>query len=362
MTRQIRTSSMYPNPPTGGVLADIRAYLKSMDMPDYRFNQIVQSLQHGTEYFEDVQELPKSLRQKLKVQFGETPLPLKPAVIHSANQVEKVLFETKSGAKIETVLSHYREGWTSMCISSQSGCGLGCTFCATAAMGLMKNLTADEICAQVFHSHWNKQLPDSIAFMGMGEALANPNIFEALKAFTTKGYGGISQRRMTVSTVGFAPNLERLVNQFPQVTITLSVHSPFSVQRAELIPLEKRFSLQENLAILDTYVKKFNRKVYLAYLLIAGLNDTNDHLKRLVDLIKLRERPKLFHVSVIRYNPAFGANPSFQQPTKEKVSEFVEQLNAHGIDATRRTQFGSGIEAACGQLHADYIKKNKGNI
>ncbi|WP_049781307.1 hypothetical protein [Leadbetterella byssophila] len=112
----------------------------------------------------------------METQFGETPLPLKPTIIHSAEQVEKVLFETQSGAKIETVLSRYRAGWTSMCISPQSGCGLGFTFCATSAMGLMKNLSADEICPQVFHSHWNNQVPDSIAFMGMGEALANPNI------------------------------------------------------------------------------------------------------------------------------------------------------------------------------------------
>lgn len=357
MTTQTTTSAMYPNPPTGGVLADIKAYLKATNIPDYRFKQIVQSLQHGTECFEDVKELPKSIRQKLKAKFGETPLPLKPAAIHSAQQVEKVLFETKTGAKIETVLSRYRKGWTSMCISSQAGCGLGCTFCATAAMGLMKNLTADEICAQVFHKHWNNQLPDSIAFMGMGEALANTNIFTALEAFTSKGYGGLSQRRITVSTVGFAPNLERLVKQYPQVNITLSIHSPFSEQRAELIPLEKRFSLQDNLKILDNYIKKFNRKVYLAYLLIEGLNDTNDHLKALVDLIKSRKRPELFHISVIRYNKAFGANPTYQQPANDKVSEFVTQLNTEGIHATRRTQFGSEIEAACGQLYAEYVKK-----
>ena len=263
MTIQTTTSAMYPNPPTGGVLADIKAYLKATDIPDYRFKQIVHSLQHGTEYFEDVKELPKSIRQKLKAKFGETPLPLKPAAIHSAQQVEKVLFETKTGAKIETVLSRYRKGWTSMCISSQAGCGLGCTFCATAALGLVKNLTADEICAQVFHKHWNNQLPDSIAFMGMGEALANTNIFTALEAFTSKGYGGLSQRRITVSTVGFAPNLERLVKQFPQVNITLSIHSPFSEQRAELIPLEKRFSLQDNLKILDYYIKSLTAKFTL---------------------------------------------------------------------------------------------------
>ena len=360
MTNKL-TAGTLPNPPTGGILWQIHRYLNESEMPEYRYRQIVYALQQGIEYFREMKELPKSLREKLETQFGETPLPLKPTIIHSAEQVEKVLFETQSGAKIETVLSRYRAGWTSMCISSQSGCGLGCTFCATSAMGLMKNLSADEICAQVFHSHWNNQLPDSIAFMGMGEALANPNILTAIEAFTTKGYGGLSQRRLTVSTVGFAPNLEKLVKRFPQVNITLSVHSPFPEQRATLIPLEKRFPLDDNFKILDEYVRKYKRKIYLAYLLIEGLNDTQEHLNALVDMVKSRVRPELYHINVIRYNNAFGANPSYKQPTKEKVIEFVSQLNLNGVHATRRTQFGSEIDAACGQLHAEYVKTKKRN-
>lgn len=348
-----------PNPPIGGILENIQSFLNSNDIPPYRFRQLVHSLQQGCVHFEDVKELPRPLREQLASRFGITPLPLTLVESHASKQVEKVLFETRSKAKIETVLSHYRSGWTSMCISSQSGCGLGCSFCATAAMGLMRNLTADEICAQVFHTHWQQRLPDSIAFMGMGEALANPNIFTAIKAFTTKGYGGLSQRRITVSTVGFAPNLERLLQEFPYVTITLSVHSPFPEQRAELIPLEHKFSLADNLAMLDKYVRTYNRKVYLAYLLIKDVNDTDAHLQALEAMVKAQYRPELYHISVIRYNHAFGAHPAYQQPSAEKVSRFVAQLQSSGVQATRRTQFGSGIEAACGQLHAHYEQKIK---
>ncbi len=346
-----------PSPPSGGILEHIQSFLTSKDIPSYRFRQLVHALQQGSINFEDVKELPKPLREQLVSRFGITPLPLTIVESHSSKQVEKILFETRSKAKIETVLSHYRSGWTSMCISSQCGCGLGCSFCATAAMGLMKNLTADEICAQVFHPHWQRKLPDSIAFMGMGEALANPNIFTAIKAFTTKGYGGFSQTRITMSTVGFAPHLERLVREFPNVTITLSVHSPFPEQRAELIPLETKFPLADNLAVLDQYVSTYNRKVYLAYLLIKDLNDTEEHLDALVAMVKAQYRPELYHISVIRYNQAFGANAAYQQPTAEKVSMFVAQLQSRGIHATKRTQFGSGIEAACGQLHATYEQK-----
>lgn len=349
-----------PNPPTGGILAHIHSYLTQKGMPSYRYQQLVRALQQGVENFEELKELPKVVREQLITEFGASPLPLSLVESQRSTQVEKVLFKTKSGGQIETVLSQYRAGWSSMCISSQSGCGLGCTFCATGAMGLMKNLTADEICAQVFHAHWQQKLPDSIAFMGMGEALANPNIFQAIETFTNKGYGGISARRLTISTVGFAPNLERLTQQYPQVTITLSIHSPFLEQRAALIPLEKRFSLTDNLSILNSYVKQYKRKVYLAYLLIEGVNDTPDHLKALVELVRSQHRPGLYHISVIRYNTAWGANPSYRQPANEVVSGFVAQLQQNGINATRRAQFGSTIEAACGQLHADYmLRKNK---
>lgn len=343
----------------GGILEQLQSYLTDSGLPAYRFQQLVHSLQKGAVNFDDVKELPKPLREALSTSFGATPIPLSLIESHRSKQVEKVLFATQSKAKIETVLSHYRTGWTSMCISSQCGCGLGCSFCATAAMGLMKNLSADEICAQVFHPYWQQRLPDSIAFMGMGEALANPNIFTAIKAFTTKGYGGLSQRRITVSTVGFAPNLERLVREYPNVTITLSVHSPFPEQRRELIPLEAKFSLADNLAVLDKYVKACNRKVFLAYLLIKGLNDTQAHLDALVAMVKAQYRSELYHISVIRYNTALGADPAYRQPEAGSVTKFVEQLQARGIAASRRTQFGSGIEAACGQLHATYEQKKQ---
>lgn len=361
MNRKI-SNEMLSNPPNGGILSDMHSFLKQMRLPNFRYRQLVHSLQNGVEYFDDINELPIKVRESLKSEFGQTPLPLSLAAKHASNQVEKILFQTQSGSKIETVLSHYREGWKSMCISSQSGCGLGCTFCATAAMGLMKNISVDEICAQVFHPYWKHQLPNSIAFMGMGEALANPNTLTAIDVLTNKAYGGISTRRITVSTVGFAPNLESLINQFPQVSITLSVHSPFSEQRAELIPLEKRFSLSENLKILDKYVQTYKRKVYLAYLLIDKVNDSKEHLNGLINLIKLQARSELYHVSVIRYNPAFGANPLYQQPTLKNLSMFVQGLNDKGIHATRRTQFGSEIDAACGQLHVEYEmrKSNRG--
>lgn len=351
-----------PHPPPGTILREIHDYLGSIGAPHYRYRQLVLSLQQRGTAFANSQELPDALRQALTARFGPSVAPLTPVEVQEAEQVEKVLFETRSGARVETVLSRYRAGWSSLCISSQAGCGLACSFCATGAIGLVQNLTADEICAQVVHSRWLKVIPsfaDSIAFMGMGEALANPHTFTAIDLLTTPGYGGFSPRRITVSTVGFAPNLRRLAKEHPQVTITLSVHSPFAEQRAELIPLERRFPLGENLEILDEHVAATRRKVYLAYLLIANVNDSADHLEALTQLVKSRMRPELFHVSVIRYNAATGADASYRAPTSHQVSEFVAQLNARGVHATRRQQFGSSISAACGQLHARSLLRER---
>jgi 23S rRNA (adenine-C8)-methyltransferase len=312
----------------------------------------------SAETFADVHALPAWLRAELSEQFGSRLHPISEVLVQRDEHVEKVLFATASGARVETVVSHYRAGWDSMCVSSQAGCGLGCTFCATGAVGLVRNLTADEIVSQVMHPRWTqagRPRPASIAFMGMGEPLANPHIFDALTLLTARVYAGMSTRRVTVSTVGFAPNLDRLVTEHPQVNVTLSVHSPFPGERRGIIPLEERFPLAQSLEILDRHTATRRRKAYLAYLLIAGVNDTDDHLAALAELVQRQTRPDLFHVSVIRYNKAAGATPEYRAPSPTGVDVFVNGLVARGIHATRRRQLGSGIDAACGQLHADYL-------
>ncbi|MFG3697237.1 radical SAM protein [Micromonospora sp. NPDC047620] len=340
----------------------IRDHLAQTGALAFRFRQLITAWQSSTaETFADVHALPAGLRADLAEQFGPRLHPLTPLEVQRDEQVEKVLFASDTGARIETVVSHYRAGWDSMCISSQAGCGLGCTFCATGAVGLVRNLTPDEIVAQVMHPHWTREglpRPASVAFMGMGEALANPHVFDALTLLTDAGYAGMSARRVTVSTVGFAPNLARLVDEHPQVTITLSVHSPFTQQRARIVPLEERFPLARSLDILDRHAATSRRKVYLAYLLIADVNDSDDHLAALAELVHERSRPELFHVSVIRYNEAIGAAPDYRAPSSTRVDDFVRRLTVRGVHATRRRQFGTGIDAACGQLHGKYLAAN----
>jgi 23S rRNA (adenine-C8)-methyltransferase len=335
--------------------ADLHDFLSRAGHPPYRLSQLLRAVyRRGTPAFADMSELPRGLRAQLAEEFGPSVLHLRPLVRQDGEQVRKVLFEGRHGARVETVLASYRSGFTSLCVSTQVGCGLGCTFCATGAVGLVRNLGADEICDQVLAFQLHDRI-DSVAFMGMGEALANPHTFAALEMLSHPELHAMSPRRLTVSTVGFAPGLQRLVDTHPAVNITLSVHSPYADERAELIPLQRRFPLAACLDILDAHVAATRRKAYLAYLLIDGLNDSRDHAAELTRMVGRLKRPELFHVSVIPYNDAVGVNPAYRRPRAEKVREFVGEVRRGGVHVTKRQQFGGDLDAACGQLHARYL-------
>lgn len=181
-------------------------------------------------------------------------------------------------------------------------------FCATGALGLNKNLTADEITDQILYFLFQHRSIDSISFMGMGEALANPQTFIALKTLVHPDLFGLSARRITVSTIGIIPGIQKLTREFPQVNLTFSLHTPFHEQRSELMPINKRYSLTDVMEVLDDHVKITKRKVYLAYVLLPGVNDTLDHANELISILKKRASLKqLYHINLIRYNPAIGA-------------------------------------------------------
>jgi 23S rRNA (adenine-C8)-methyltransferase len=345
-----------PPAPSRTRYAALRKFLADSREPSYRLKQLLRAV-----YRRDITEpalmsdLPLDLRERLTTEFGPSLLGLTQIAAQQGDQVEKVLFESRHGARIETVYARYRTGWTSLCVSSQVGCGLGCTFCATGAVGLVRNLTADEICDQVLHFARRQGGVDSVSFMGMGEALANPHTFTALESLQHKDLHAMSPRRLTVSTVGFAPGLQRLVDEHPQVNVTLSVHSPYDDERTAMIPLHRRFPLTQCLEILDGHVAATRRKAYLGYLLIDGHNDSEDHARALAEIVRALSRPELFCVNVIAYNPAAGVTPAFRRPKPAQVRRFQSVLTQEGVRTTKRQQFGDSLEAACGQLHARYL-------
>lgn len=338
----------------------IRKFMMDNSLPDYRYKQLADAIfRSRIGDFLQMQLLPKHIRHLLVQEFGTSILGIKPVATIPSKQSEKVLFELHDRHRIEAVAMRYRAGWESFCISSQSGCGFGCTFCATGAIGLKRNLTADEITDQVLYFYLQGYDIDSISLMGMGEALANPATLDALRLFTDTALFGLSPRRITVSTIGVLPMMERLMDEFPQVNLTFSLHSPFNDQRSELIPLNEKYSLNSVMEFLDTYIQRTHRKVYIAYVLLNGVNDSPEHADGIISLLKGRGSwDYLFHVNLIRYNPAVGTPIAYQRPEEKNVAAFRDRLKSAGLNVTVRQSFGVEIDAACGQLYGRYPVEN----
>ncbi len=335
----------------------IATRLAELGEPGYRARQVYDAVfrrQRGE--FADMHPLPEALRADLAAELGPSILSLKPVAASTSPQVNNTLFETADGERVEAVLMRFEAGWTSLCVSTQVGCGLGCTFCATGAVGLRRNLTADEITDQVLAFQLEGEAIDSISFMGMGEALANRASFGAFELLTRDDLFNLGARRLSVSTVGIIPGMKRLTAEFPQINLTFSLHSPFPEQRQELIPVSRRYPLADCLEVLDHHVEVTGRKVYLAYLVLAGVNDSDDHLEALVDLVKERAHWETrFHVNLVRFNPLGIESPIAYDSADESVMRrFLGRLEGAGVHATIRRSFGVDIDAACGQLYAKY--------
>ena len=330
----------------------IKQYLAEINEPKYRFGQIVEAIfKQNINDFNKMTNIAKPLREELEKRFGPI-LSLKPIDKQKSFGVKKILFELKDKEKIESVRMTYRD-WQSLCVSSQVGCSLKCSFCATGKIGLKRNLTVDEINDQVFHFISTGSKIRTVSFMGMGEPFLNPAVFLAIKDLTDPNLFGFSQRRINVSTVGVVPGLEKLIDQFPQINIAFSLHSPFEEQRKELMPISKKYSIESVLAILDKHIEVNMRKVFLSYLMIDNVNDSSLHVKELILIIKQRKNNYLYHVNLIAYHP-ISKSDKFQSSTDDKILWFKRELERARVGVTLRHSPGQSIKAACGQLHAQY--------
>ncbi|EXG86379.1 23S rRNA m2A2503 methyltransferase [Clostridium sp. ASBs410] len=331
----------------------MKQIVSDMKLPDYRYEQIINAVFHQRiDDFDNMQILPKALRMALVNEFGNRVSSVKPVFIQDSIQAEKLLFELSDGEKIEAVGLKYKQGWESFCISTQCGCGFGCRFCATGSAGFKRNLTVDEITDQLLYFLFNSHKLNSVSFMGMGEALANPELFDAVKILTDQSLFGLGQRRITVSTIGIIPGIQRFTREFPQVNLTFSLHSPFDKQRSDLMPINKKFPLNEVMKALDEHIIHTGRRVFIAYIMLEGINDTKDHAEAVVSLLKNRGSwGHLYHIDLIPYNTTDKTAFKFQ--SSGAIRQFGGTLKKAGISVTIRTQFGSEISAACGQLHYD---------
>jgi 23S rRNA (adenine-C8)-methyltransferase len=333
----------------------LRQAIADWGFPDYRFEQIIQSVfKQRIGDFECMSILPQSLRHSLTDRFGTSFCSVQPVVEKASQQVKKVLLALPDNNQIEAVALRYKKGWESFCISSQCGCGFGCAFCATGTIGFKCNLTAKEITDQLLYFYLAGHELDSVSFMGMGEPLSNPNVFDALKLLTDSAYFGMSQRKITVSTVGILPGIRQMTKEFPQVNLAFSLHSPFEKQRSELMPVNRKYPLHEVMGALGEHINKTKRKVFIAYILIDGVNDTLEHARAVAKLLQSKTAyPYLYHVDLILYNPTDKVKQIFRTPSHQQIKKFGDLLKAEGVSVTIRAQFGSDIDAACGQLYGE---------
>ena len=322
-------------------LEDLSAMLA--DEPGYRARQVFDGLHGGLRRVEEMTDLPAAVRARLM-----EDLPPGPTVVseQSADQGDTVKWALRldDGALIETVLMHY-ERRSTVCVSTQAGCAMGCSFCATGQAGFTRHLTTGEIIEQVVLAARTAapRRVSNIVFMGMGEPLANwKNLQPALHRLN--GPLGLGARRLTVSTVGHVPGIRSLTAEPLAVNLAVSLHSADDRRRDELIPLNRRYPLGVLADVLAEYVETTHRRLSFEWALIDGVNDTDRDL----DELAAYARPLAAHVNLIPLNPTPGFLVRGSSP--RRVAAFAEGLTARGVTATVRITRGQEIDAACGQL------------
>ena len=308
--------------------------------PDYRAAQVWEWLAGGARSYEQMTNLPAALREALA---GSVPLSTLTARAEAKSDdgTVKALFHTVDGRPIEAVLMRYRDGRRSVCLSSQSGCPLTCTFCATGQMRFGRNLSADEILDQALHFRRLEAI-DHVVFMGMGEPTMN--LDAVLAACELLPDLGVTHRRTAISTVGWVPGIDRLAECEMPIALALSLHAPNDELRSRLMPVNDRFPLAEVLAACERYRARRRRKVFVEYVMLDGVNDSPEHARQLAALLD----PRAYKVNLIPYNPtgAYDGSPA------ERIERFRAILGEHRMTATVRLTRGRDIEAACGQLAA----------
>src|SRR6187402_453430 len=308
--------------------------------PGYRASQIWEWVARGAASYEEMTNLPDPLREHLAAAVPLSTLSLE-AEAKSDDGTVKALFHTADGRPIEAVLMRYRDGRRSVCLSSQSGCPLTCTFCATGQMKFGRNLSADEILDQALHFRRVEAI-DHVVFMGMGEPTMN--IDSVLAACERLPDLGVTHRRTAISTVGWVPGIERLAECEMPISLALSLHAPNDGLRSQIMPDNERYPIAQVLAACERYRAARRRKVFVEYVMLDGVNDHPDHARELAKLLD----PRGYKVNLIPYNPT-GA---YDGSSPQRIERFRAILAERRVPATVRLTRGRDIDAACGQLAA----------
>jgi len=316
--------------------------MTELGQPAYRTRQVWQWLARGAGSFDEMSNLSVELREQLAERLPITTLNVDAEAL-SVDGTEKALFMTADQRPIEAVLMRYRDGRRSLCLSSQSGCPLTCTFCATGAMKFGRNLTESEILDQALHFRRKEEVNHTV-FMGMGEPMMNlDNVLAVCERLPDLG---IANSHTTISTVGWLPGIKTVTTEGPAVRLALSLHAPNDGLRSKIMPVNDRYPMKDVVDAAREWRHVRKRKVFIEYLMLDGVNDSEDLAHELADLLLPKND---FKVNLIPYNPTggvYGGSP------RESIEKFKNILMKRGIHATVRLTRGRDIDAACGQLAA----------
>lgn len=328
---------------------ELRELLKTWGEPSFRAKQVwtglYKNLWQSPEEFSD---LPKNMREKMAENFRFSGLTPTLKLDSSDGQTRKTLFKLEDGRQIEAVLMRYDRRRT-LCISTQVGCAMGCTFCATGQMGFTRHLTSGEIIAQVMYYARLLQKEDqavtNIVLMGMGEPFHNyTNTMAAIDRLNDQDGYNFGARRFTISTSGLAPAIRQFASEKRQVNLAVSLHASENELRQSMMPVNKRYDIQELIKACREYVDATGRRITFEWALISGVNDSPEQAYKLAQLLK----GLLCHVNAIPLNPTTGY--AGKATTREQADIFKSTLEQNGIPCTVRTRRGIDIQAGCGQL------------
>ena len=324
---------------------ELSSFLMELEQPKFRAKQIFKWLHSGIEDFDQMTNIPKALRDILKEKCYIANAEIVKKFVSKIDGTVKYVYELFDGEYIESVLMKYEHGYT-VCISTQVGCRMGCSFCASGIDGLFRNLTPSEMLAQIMKAQTDNNIRVSnVVMMGMGEPLDNfDNSVKFLKLVSCDDGLNIGLRHISLSTSGVVSGIKKLAEYNLPITLSISLHAPFDDIRSNMMRVNKKWNIEALLEACRDYQKVTTRRISFEYALIDGVNDSNECADKLSQILK----GIMCHVNLIPANPV--KENTFQKPNLSKIHAFKERLIYNGINATVRRTLGADIDASCGQL------------
>lgn len=333
-------------------LSELKDYIESIGEKKFRADQIFTHFhKHNKWNIDELNVLPEKLREKLKVNADISEIKIFERFDSKLDATKKYLFSLEDGNIIESVSMEYKHG-TTVCISTQVGCKMGCSFCASTKDGKIRDLTPAEMLNQIYMIEKDQDISISnIVLMGSGEPLDNyENTVKFLKIIHDEMGHNISYRGITISTCGIVPKIYELADENIPVTLSISLHSAFDEQRKKIMPIAKRYSVSEIIDACKYYDSKNNRRITFEYTLIEGVNDRQEDIDEIARIL----RGVNSHVNLIPLNPIVEYEKD--RPSKSNIQRFENALNKKKVDVTVRREMGADISASCGQLRRSVVE------